>query len=207
MEPAPRTRRRRPNDRPDEILDAALCEFGACGLAGARVSDIAARAGVAKGTIYLYFKTKSDLVRGVVLRTVEEAVASLREAAVGDTPRDRLVALLPALWAFFCSAQFHTVSRLIYAELNDYPDLTQFYSQEIAGKISSVIAGLIDEGVKEGQFRTLDPGVAARMLLALCVKHAMWLSRPDLYLHLASQPPSSVLDDIQEFFFAAIERT
>ncbi|MGA7306556.1 MAG: TetR/AcrR family transcriptional regulator [Rhodothermales bacterium] len=200
--------RRRPLERPDEILEAALEVFGTNGLASARMADIAERAGVAKGTVYLYFETKDELFRAVVRKTIGDAVAAMSEASVGDTARGRLQALMPALWDILRSPQFHTVYRLVYAELHHFPELTRFYSDEVAaGSLSSYIAEEIRQGIDEGEFRDVDPVVTARMLLALFVKHAVWLSRPDLFRHVASRSAEAVLNDITDFFFAALRRS
>ncbi len=197
-------RRRRPEARPDEILAAALEVFGEKGLAGARISDIAARAGVAKGTFYLYFETKDDLVRAVVRGVIEDAIAAMRAAAVGATARAKLEAVIPVFWRFVRSPQFVTVYRLVTAELHQFPELTRFYSREVGGRASALLAELIAEGIAAGEFRAVEPRTAARMLVTLCVKHATWLARPDLFIHLAGQPEEQVLADVQAFFFAAL---
>ena len=202
--PAASTRRRRPEARPDEILDAALAVFGEKGLAGARMADIAARAGVSKGTVYLYFETKDDLFRAVVPRVIEDAVAAMRAAAVGASARDKLDAVLPVFWAFALSPQFVAVHRLVMGELHQFPDLARFYSREVAGRATAVLAELIREGVDAGEFRAVEPETAARMLVALCVKHATWLARPDLFTHVAAQPADAVLADVRDFVFAAL---
>ncbi|MCB0718695.1 MAG: TetR/AcrR family transcriptional regulator [Bacteroidetes bacterium] len=196
--------RRRPAERPDEILDAALEEFGARGLAGARMSDIARRANVSKGTVYLYFDTKDDLFRSVVQRTIADAVATLNEAAVGATAEERIRGLLPSFWQLLRSKRFEIVYRLVYAELHNFPDLMRFYSTEIAGQVSSFIADLIRAGIENGEFRTADPDVTARMLMALCIKHATWMARPDLFPHASDRTEEQVRGDVAEFFFNAI---
>lgn len=199
------THRRRPQERPDEILAAALEEFSQHGLAGARVADIAARAGVSKGTVYLYFETKDDLFRAVIRTTLEDAVAMMADAAVGETATARIEAVLPAFWAFLRSDRFEAVYRLIYATLHQFPELARFYNAEVSGRMSAFIAELLGEGVERGEFRPVDPAIAARMLVVLCVKHALWLSRQDLFNHLEGQSDEQVLADIASFFFSAIQ--
>src|SRR6476661_6429774 len=79
--------RRRPEHRPQQIIEAALEVFGECGLAKARLQDIAARAGVSKGTIYLYFPNKEELFREVVRHTAVAAIETgERTASQGGTP-------------------------------------------------------------------------------------------------------------------------
>ena len=92
--------RRRPEHRPQQIIEAALEVFGECGLANARLQDIAERAGVSKGTIYLYFPNKEELFREVVRNSViafiERGEARLEER--GD-PLQALDAWMEGYWA------------------------------------------------------------------------------------------------------------
>ncbi|HET6568795.1 MAG TPA: TetR/AcrR family transcriptional regulator [Rhodothermales bacterium] len=195
---------RRPEERPDEILDAALDEFGKSGLAGTRMEDVARRAGLSKGALYLYFKTKDDLFRAVVRRTIEEHALVVSEAAVGETATKKLRALIPVLWSRLRCQSFSTIYRLIYAELHNFPDLTRFYAEEIAGHTTRIIADVLREGVERGEFREMDPYVAARMLVALTVKNATWQSRPELFGNLLPRSDEQALREVSDFFFSAI---
>src|SRR4029453_15963800 len=115
--------RRLPEERPRQILDAALEVFGERGLAGARLDDIARRAGVSKGTIYLYFPNKEELfrevVRAIVIDRLRQAAA---EAGEGD-PVDELKRYLRAHWNFVRTAEFQTIFKLVTSELHNFPDL------------------------------------------------------------------------------------
>ena len=115
-------RRRAPDARPQQILDASLAEFGEQGLAGARLDDIARRAGIAKGTIYLYFPNKEELFRDVVRQTI---VARLEELgrefgqAGGGSATEQLRAYLRAWWASLKQPAFRDVAYRVHGELTN----------------------------------------------------------------------------------------
>src|SRR5256885_10177024 len=106
--------RRLPGERPRQILDAALEVFGERGLAGARLEDIARRAGVSKGTIYLYFPNKEALFREVVRAKVVGRIEQA-EAARGEGPFDiRLRRCMRAYWDFLRTPTCEIVQRLVH---------------------------------------------------------------------------------------------
>src|SRR5438477_4050048 len=115
--------RRLPEERPTQILDAALDVFAERGLAAARIDDIAKRAGLSKGTIYLYFPNKEELFREVVRQTVIAQIER-REREFGATKAsatDALKEFMRAHWAFIRSPAFAPLFRLIHAEIHNYP--------------------------------------------------------------------------------------
>ena len=122
--PSPRWQRR-PDERPDEILDAALEVFGAQGFAGARLEDIARQAGVSKGTLYLYFDSKEALframVRARVVSVLEEGERELLHAK-GDT-RTKLALLMRRIWAVVGDPSMARIIKLVHGELNNFPEL------------------------------------------------------------------------------------
>src|SRR6476646_4957040 len=110
--------RRLPEERPKQILDAALAVFAERGLASARLDDIAKRAGLSKGTIYLYFPNKEELFREVVRTTVIAAIeqAEAQLATITD-PRQALLLWMEGYWAWLRSPVFPTIHRLVNSEL------------------------------------------------------------------------------------------
>src|SRR5712675_3175914 len=98
--------RRRPESRPQQIIEAALEVFGECGLANARLQDIADRAGVSKGTIYLYFPNKEELFREMIRQTAVAAIERAERADVPGSPRDQLLAFMRGYWEFVRSPVF-----------------------------------------------------------------------------------------------------
>ena len=199
-------RRRAPEARPQQILDAAFHEFGEKGLAGARLDDIARRAGVAKGTIYLYFPNKEALFREMIRTTIVDAIAN------GEAQRDEaddlasaeslLRQLAAAWWRFLREERVHTLQRLVMAELRQFPDLMAFYASEVIARGRRLVSGIIERGVARGEFRPVDPMIAARMYSALWMSHATWAANRPLHPTLGSD--EQILDEMLEFYLHAL---
>jgi AcrR family transcriptional regulator len=202
---APRWRRR-PEDRPREILQAALEVFGEQGLAGARIDHIAARAGVGKGTLYHYFPGKDALFRELVRQTVRELTVGVLPPDARGTASELLREFMRGYWARLRTPGFHTLYRLIMGELHHFPELTRFYADEIAGTTVEFVARLVERGVAEGELRAVDPRAAGRMLVALFTQNALWAGRPEVFAHTAARSDGEVLAEVEEMFFRAVGR-
>ncbi|HET7231388.1 MAG TPA: TetR/AcrR family transcriptional regulator [Longimicrobium sp.] len=200
---APRWRRR-PEDRPGEILAAALEVFGEQGLAGARIDAIAARAGLSKGTVYHYFPGKEVLFRELVRRMVRDGTVGIVPADAEGPAGELLRTFIRGVWGRMRTPGFHALYRLILGELHHFPDLTRFYADEIAGRTVSHVAALVERGVTAGEFRRVDPRAAGRTLVALLTQHALWAGRPELFPHAAGRTDDEVLAEIDEFFFRSL---
>ena len=140
--PSPRWQRR-PDARPDEILDAALQVFGAQGFAGARLEDIARTAGVSKGTLYLYFDSKEEMFRAMVrARIVSVLEASERELlhAEGST-RTKLELLMRRIWVVVGDPSMARIIKLVHGELNNFPELARFYYEEVILRVRALGLG------------------------------------------------------------------
>jgi AcrR family transcriptional regulator len=199
--------RRRPEHRPEEILDAAMDMFAQRGLAGARVEDIAEAAGVSKGTLYLYFKSKEELFKEAVRSKVRRTLEGLSAAAPpGGDPGDRLDRFITAYWAHLRRPAFGDLYRLLLAELHQFPELSRFYSDEVSGRIIKLADEIIADGVAKGSFHGVAPAVAARMLVGVLVQHAVWTSRRELFPHLGDRSDDALLEDIKGFIFSALGR-
>jgi len=203
--PEPRWRRL-PEERPAQIIKAALTEFGERGLAGARLDDIAKRAGLSKGTIYLYFPNKEELFREMVRYTVvsqiEESERQFGEIAGSAT--EALTLFMRTFWSFIRSSQFAPLFRLIHAEVHNYPDLAQFYAEEVVTRRHRLIASIIARGVNTGEFRDVDPSVAARMLTAPFVIHGLWCTHRECFSSVAAETDEQVLEELMQFYLSAI---
>lgn len=196
--------RRRPSERPTELLDAALAVFAENGLAGARVEDIAARAGVSKGTVYLYFSGKEELFREVVREKVAETLEGLSSAAPPGDPVERLGRFVDAYWRHLRRPHFASMYRLLLAELQHFPELARFYSEEVSGKVIALLAGIIGEGVEAGRFQKVDARVTSRMIVGLVVQHALWASRRELFSYLEDRTDEDLVSEIHEFVRVAL---
>jgi len=166
--------RRRPEHRPQQIIEAALEVFGECGLAKSRLQDIANRAGVSKGTIYLYFPNKEELFKEMIRQTSVAAIEAGEKATTEGTPTEQLCVAMRGYWKFVRSPVFSTIYRLVLGELHQFPDLAKFYADEVVSRVLHMLSGIIRRGVDSGEFREIDPAVAARMLMALTVMNAIW---------------------------------
>ena len=199
--------RRLPEERPEQILNAALVEFGERGLAGARLEDIAKRAGLSKGTIYLYFPNKEALFREMVRHTVvskleeSERIFETMNASVTET----LIAFMRRYWTFIRSSEFAPLFRLIHAEIHNFPDLARFYAEEVVMRGHRLIAGIISRGIESGEFRAVDPFVAARMLTAPFVMHGLWCTHRECFASVAKKTDEQVLDELMQFYLYAIQ--
>ncbi|HET7463103.1 MAG TPA: TetR/AcrR family transcriptional regulator [Longimicrobium sp.] len=198
--------RRKPEDRPREILAAALEVFGEQGLAGARIDDIAARAGLSKGTVYHYFPGKEALFRELVRQMVSDNTRGVVPVDAQGPAGELLRAYIRGAWTRMRTPGFHAMYRLILGELLQFPDLTRFYAQEIAGSTMAHVAALVERGVASGEFRPVDALAAGRLLAALLTQNALWAGRPELFPHTAVRGDDEILAEIEEFFFRALER-
>jgi AcrR family transcriptional regulator len=197
--------RRLPEERPKQILDAALAVFAERGLAAARLEDIATRAGVSKGTIYLYFANKEDLFRGVVRDTVIAFIE--RGEARFAAERDPILALdtwMEGHWRWIRSEAFPAMQRLVSSELRDFPDLYEFYAVEVVGRAHRLICEILERGMETGVFRRMEPLVAARMLNALMVTHGTWYHQKNSFKSIANIPDAVLVGQIREFFLHAM---
>jgi AcrR family transcriptional regulator len=198
-------RRRNPEHRPGQILEAALHVFGERGLANARLDDIAKRAGLAKGTIYLYFPNKEELFRAVVRSTLVAAIERAELLSPEESPEEQLDVLMRTHWTFLRSPTFERMYRLVIGELHDFPELARFYSEEVILRACRLLTSVLRRGVESGAFRSTDPEATARMILATFVSHAIWRSRPTVFLHTAHVSDETVFSQIRDFIFTALQ--
>jgi AcrR family transcriptional regulator len=171
-----RTWRRRAHARPDELLDAALDEFIAKGFDAARIEDIARRAGLSKGAVYLYFSSKEELLRALIVRAAEPVVARVSALAqTGDNPKQTLIAIGHTISMAMVDARIVAIPHLVISIANRFPDLRDFYREKVAGKAKSAVETLIRRGISRGQFRDVDPSAAARALIGPVLMECLWM--------------------------------
>lgn len=178
--PHPRWRRRK-EARPEEILEAALDVFVTRGYAAARLDQVARRAGVTKGTIYLYFPSKAALFKAVVRRSIVVNIerAEAASAAHAGSAADALRHLVRDLWRTVGETNLSGIPKLIIAEAANFPDLARFYWTEVASRALSLFASIIGRGVAAGEFRRVNPrfatmSVVSPMLFAVIFKHSLY---------------------------------
>ena len=196
--------RRRPEHRPQQIIDAALAVFGECGLANARLQDIASRAGVSKGTIYLYFPNKEELFREMIRQTAVAAIERAEKLITHGSPTEQLVAFMKGYWQFVRSPVFGTIYRLVLGELHQFPDLARFYAHDVEARVLGLVNGIIRRGVDTGEFREIDPMVASRMLVALTVMNGLWRDEQTGVPLLADKSDEEVFRELAQFYLHSI---
>ncbi|HEY2444364.1 MAG TPA: TetR/AcrR family transcriptional regulator [Rhizomicrobium sp.] len=170
--------RRRKEARPHEILDAALAEFATRGFAAARMEDIAARAGVTKGTLYLYFDGKDDLFKTLVRESIGAAIAARRadaEAFEGSSA-DLLAMVLRAIGYFARTSDRAVLPKIVMAEAGNFPELLRFYRAEVVEKGLALLSSIVARGTARGEFRHVDPQHAARLCIAPLLFVVLWRS-------------------------------
>jgi len=197
--------RRLPEERPKQILDAALSVFAERGLAAARLEDIAKLAGLSKGTIYLYFPNKEELFREVVRTTVVAYIARAEANFQSETdPMQGLLTWTESYWTWLRSPVFPAMHRLVNSELRNFPDLAQFYATEVIERAHRLVCGILERGMDAGIFRRMDPLVAARMLSSVFITHANWYHHRTSIKSIENVPDDVLLDQIRDFFLNAM---
>ena len=196
--------RRRPEHRPQQIIEAALQVFGECGLARTRLQDIATRAGVSKGTIYLYFPNKEELFREMIRQTAVAKIEFAEKITTQGTPTEQLCAAMRGYWNFVRSPAFSTIHRLVLGELHQFPDLAEFYANEVTARGLKLLSGIIRRGVEAGEFREIDPMVAARMLVALTIMNGIWRDEHTGVPLLCHKKDEDVFRELAHFYLHSL---
>jgi AcrR family transcriptional regulator len=168
--------RRRKAARPQEILDAALAVFAEKGFAAARMEDISRRAGVTKGTIYIYFDSKEALFKALVRESLAPTIASVveRARAYEGSSRDLLMLVLRTVGQFIATSDRVVLPKIVIAEAGNFPELARFYRTEIIDKGLSLLEGIVARGVARGEFREMNVKHAARLCIAPMLLAAFW---------------------------------
>lgn len=165
--------RRRAEARPDEVLDAALDLFIARGFAATRVEDIAKRAGVSKGTVYLYFPSKEAIIEGLVQRALlpiaNRALESL-DGFAGD-PRIVISLVLHMLAQRMQDPRVLAIPQLVIREVVSFPELAAMYRREVLDRVLPVIERLLARGIAEGYLRPVDPHLTIRSIIGPLLLH------------------------------------
>lgn len=196
---------RLPGERPSQIINAALEAFSEHGFAAAKLDDIARRAGVSKGTIYLYFESKDELFKAVVNDTIG---AQVRNAALVPAPKSASEAIERALrahWALATQPKFDGWFRILVAELPKHPDLLEFYNREVIDHAWAMFEEIITRGIASGEFRPMDARLAVGFTNALVVMHRHWMSSCSIRPEYQSRDRQQLIDGIVDFALHALK--
>jgi AcrR family transcriptional regulator len=150
------TRQRRKESRPHELLEAALDLFAEKGFAGTRSEEVAQRAGVSKGTLYLYYPSKEELFKAVIAHSLSARIADTAQQVeayrgpMGPLLQDLLVQWWQQAYAGPASCTF----KIIVSEVRNFPDIADFYLHNVIEPGAALIGGIVRRGVASGEFHS-----------------------------------------------------
>src|SRR3954470_3538695 len=167
---------RRKEARPAEIVAAALACFAERGFAATRLEDVAARAGVTKGTVYLYFPNKEELFKAVVRESLLPHLDRLMGAVPVELedPAERI----RRLFGFFANEVLESplaaIPKLVIAEADNFPEIARFYVKEVISRGRAFVTETLRQGVERGIFRPLNPDHVFFSLVGPMLLAALW---------------------------------
>lgn len=172
-------RQRRKLERPGEILEAAQAVFAEKGFTATKLEDIARRAGVSKGTLYIYYKTKEDLFREVAKSalSIRRGIVSRSVAALGEGPGEVLEKLVDFAVSHISHPTLFGLGRMLMAEAANFPELAKSWHDEIAMPILDEVAELVAASQSRGYFRAGDPRFQAVSILGPLILGHMFHDR------------------------------
>lgn len=169
-------RERRKQARPGELLDAALDLFVEKGFSAARVDEVAARAGVSKGTLFLYFQSKEDLFKAVVRENIVHQFPKWQEEFVlfQGSSADMLRYALLSWWERIGKTRASGIAKLVMSEAQNFPEIAEFYQEEVVQPGNAMIRRILERGMHSGEFRLLDLEQAVHIIVAPMIFLMMW---------------------------------
>ena len=168
--------RRRKEARPSELTAAALDLFVEKGYAATRLEEVAARAGVSKGTLYLYFDSKEALFKAVV----REGLVPLIEegetlVAQSNAPADELFqAIVSRWWEAVGDSPIGGIPKLIFAEARNFPEIARFYADEVIERGKRLFIAVFQRGIDSGEFRPFDPQALVHLVISPLIMRVIW---------------------------------
>ena len=173
----PRQRRaRRKEARPSELVDAALALFVEKGFAATRVEEVAARAGVSKGTLFLYFPSKEELFKAVVRETIAGRFTEWNEELDHFTGSNAELVryCMHSWWERIGMTAASGITKLVMSEAGMFPEIAAFYQQEVIGPGHDLLRRVLQRGMDSGEFRPLHLEYAVYSLIAPMIFLLMW---------------------------------
>jgi TetR/AcrR family transcriptional regulator len=173
-------RERRKEARPGELLDAALDLFVEKGFAATRSEEVAARAGVSKGTLFLYFPSKEELFKAVVRENISGRFKEWNdefEAFEGDSA-EMLRYCMKVWWDRLGASRASGITKLVISEARNFPDIAAFYQEEVIVPGRDLIRRMLQRGIDRGEFQVKDLdyaiySVIAPMIFLIMMKHSL----------------------------------
>jgi AcrR family transcriptional regulator len=167
---------RRKDARPQELLAAALDLFVERGFASTRLEDVAKRAGVSKGTLYLYFTNKEELFKAVVRDSIVPIIGAAEDSIAGfdGHSADLLRSVLADWWQRLGATKASGLSKLMMAEAGNFPDIACFYQEEVIARGTRMISSMLERAVARGEFRPVDIHIMTQVLIAPMLMLTTW---------------------------------
>jgi AcrR family transcriptional regulator len=181
-------RERRKEARPGELLDAALDLFVEKGFAATRAEEVAARAGVSKGTLFLYFPSKEELFKAVVRENISGRFQEWNAEfeAFEGSGADAVRYFMTMWWQRIGATKASGITKLIISEARNFPDIAAFYQQEVIRPGTELIRRVLQRGVDRGEFLVPDVeyatfSITAPMVFLIMMKHSLGACVPQDY--------------------------
>ena len=172
---APKFRRRKA-DRPDEIVSAALAVFAEKGFAAARLDDIAGRAGISKGALYLYFETKEEIFRAVVERAIAPNIGVVKAmAAAHPGPFADLIRGVTGHIALVVQATpLGGVLKMVVGEARNFPEIARVWHDELVAHALGAMTEAVAAAQARGEVKSGDPRIFALQMIAPLLVAVLW---------------------------------
>lgn len=167
---------RRKQARPGELLAAALDLFVDKGYAATRVEEVAHRAGVSKGTLFLYFASKEELFKAVVRENISGRFSqwSSELDAFPGSASELLRHAMLVWWHHIGDTKASGISKLMMSEASNFPELAIFYNREVLEPGNQLIHRILQRGVQSGEFRAMDLRYGVHMVMAPMLYLLVW---------------------------------
>ena len=167
---------RRKDARPQELLAAALDLFVERGYASTRLEDVAKRAGVSKGTLYLYFTNKEELFKAVVRENIVPALGEAEDiiSTYEGHSADLLRCIVMGWWERLGATKASGIIKLVMAEAGNFPDLALFYQEEVIARSTRMMSAMFERGVARKEFRTINVETMTQVLIAPMLMLITW---------------------------------
>ena len=169
-------RQRRKQARPAELLAAALDHFVERGFAATKLEDVAAQAGVSKGTLYLYFGSKEELFKAVIRQGIfpvlDEGDALLVQHE-GDA-RSLLQTMLLRWWQLVGATRLAGIPKLMVSESGNFPEVAQYYYENVILRGRELMRRVLERGIAAGEFRAVDVESAIDVIYAPLLMLVIW---------------------------------
>ncbi len=169
-------RERRKEARPVELLDAALTLFVEKGYAATKVEEVALKAGVSKGTLFLYFATKEELFKAVIRSNLAEHFPGWNqefESFQGSTA-EMLAYAMQSWWERIGNTRASGITKLVSSEGSNFPEVVEFYEAEVLRPGRNLFKAILQRGIDRGEFRAMDTDTAVYSLVSTVFFLSMW---------------------------------